>query len=510
MISKTTPSENLGFGQVVKAAGITGVSSVIGEAAGYLMVFLLTLTLGAGGFGLFSLVLTVKSIATLVGSLSLGITVLRFGAKYRSNQDSQSVQTLIRWAVMVVLIWSTIVAGTLWLLAPFLAGHVFRKPELTLALRIAIWAIPLEAIFNILVSGLHGLGFTAKRAYLEQLILPVGRLLLVAMSLLVARSVEFSLGAMVAASGISVVMAGVWLARECRFWEAPLLAMPADVKDWVKYTIPAFLDALLVTSLGGSVEVLLLGIFGTEELVGIYSVVLRLKFIVNMPMTAFNNALAPLISKFHACGDRASLKSLFRSATRWVMMVGLPLAAACVLFGDFLLGLFGDAFAAGHTALILVMLGQLVNIAVGPVGHMLLMAGYSRVRLINSLVLLTEQLVLGLWLIPNRPLIGAGIVAAVSVATISILGIVEVFFLLRIHPYRLDLAKPWLACIFAMGIVGVTRGLSGITDVWFSAILLLGFSICYLGGLFGLGLNGGDKSIFLQAAHRLRLKSSSN
>jgi len=510
MASKVESSENVGFGRVVKTAGITGVSSLIGQAANYLMVFLLTLSLGAGGFGLFSLALTVKNIATLVGSLGLGVTVLRFVAKYRGSGDNQSAQTLIGIVAVFVLVWSSVVAGALWLIAPFLTRYVFHKPELTLAFRVIIWAIPLEAIFRIFVSGLHGLGFTAKRAYLEQLILPFGRLLLVAVSLIVARSVEFSLGAMVAASCVSVVIAGVWLARESRFWRVSLFTIPADLGDWIKYTIPAFLDALLVTSLGGSVEVLLLGIFGTKEAVGIYSVVLRLKFVINMPMTAFNNALAPLISEFHARGDRARLKSLFRSSTRWVMIIGLPLGAACVLFGDFLLGLFGGSFTVGYMALILVTLGQLVNIGVGPVGHMLLMTGYSRIRLMNSLVLLTEQLILGLWLIPNWQLVGASVVAAVSVATVSILGAIEVLVLLKIHPYRLDLVKPWLGCILAMGIIGAIRGLSGITDMWFSAVLLLGFGVCYLGGLLGLGLNGGDKSMLLQATHRLRLKSSGN
>lgn len=494
--SKESPLQTFKFeALLIKHAGITGSTLLIGQGANYGMVFLLTYKLGAGGFGLFSLALMVMNIATLIGSLSLGVTILRFAANYKGKEDTQAVQTLIGTILIVVLAWSLLIAGLIELLAPLLAEQVFRKPELTSLFRIIAWAIPLSALFRIFVSGLHGLGLTDVRAYLEQLVLPFTRLALVAVSLFVSSNVTSALWAMVIASSIATVIAGIQLAHKSRFWIIKWHYILNEWGAWAKYTAPTFLDALLVTSMGGSLEVLLLGIFGTRELVGIYSVVLKFKAILNMPMVALNNALAPVISKLHTRGELEYLQHIFKDATRWVAIAALPLGAIYILFGDVLLGLFGDTFTRGYVALVIVTLGQFVNIAVGPVGHILLMTGYSRIRLVNSLILLAIQLILGLWLIPIWQLTGTSLVAAVSIATISILGLIQVFVLLKIHPYRLVSFKPWLACFVAMSSVVGIRVMSEVTVLWFITILILGFGVMYLVVLWSLGLNSSDQAM---------------
>ena len=496
-----------GFGSVVKNAGITGVSYFVGLLANYVMIIVLTLSLKANGFGLFSLVIVIKNIATLVGSLGLDITVLRFTSKYIGENSEHRVKTLIGCISFLVLGWSIFVSIAICFLSPFLADYLFQRTVLNSLLRVIIWMIPLEAIFRIFIAGLHGLGYTDIRAYLEQIVLPLSRLLFVVIGLFLVKDVESVLWAMVVASGVSVFIAGTWLSSKCRFWET-LWKIPTDWLAWVKYTIPTFLDALLATSLGGSLEVVLLGIFGTNEIIGVYSVLLKLKAILNIPMMAFNNALAPIIGKFHAQGDRIGLKYLFGSATRWVIMLGLPLSSVYILFGHFLLGLFGEQFSIGYFSLIVITLGQCINIVAGPVGHILLMTGYSRIRLVNSVILFVIQLVLGLWLIPNLQLIGASIVAAVSITAISIIGGFEVFVILKIHPYRKDLIKPCIANIFPLLLFGIIQLLTFPTSTWPTFLLMLLFFGSYLAALRSFGLNQSDKDLIYRVTHKRKIQMS--
>jgi O-antigen/teichoic acid export membrane protein len=493
-----------GLGGILRTAGITGISTLVAQSAGYLTVFALTLSLGVRGFGLFSLATTLMSVTTLVAALGLDVAVVRFVAWYRGRGDTRKLQTLLLFATVLVLIWSVIVAIGLWELAPFLSWTVFKEPALVPSVRIVCIGIPLNALFLVFVSGLHGLGLTTRRVYAEQIILPLSRLVFVVVAMVAKASVEGALLAMVAASGVSLAVAGVWLARKSWFWKSSLAPL-SDWKALTKYTLPAFLDALLVTQQGGSLEILLLGMFGTKEMVGIYSVVLRFRLIISLPMAAFNTTLAPLISEAHARSDRERLKGLFNSATRWVMILSLPLVAIIVLFGGLLLGLFGQAYTAGYLTLTLMALGQLVNVCVGPVGHMLLMTGYSRIRLLNSLVLLATQLGLGLLFIPAWQLEGAGVVAAVSVVVVSLLGLIEVFVLLKIHPYQLELTKPLLACCLAGAAIAIAQALLGKTLIP-QILLLSGLIVAYVGVLVGLGLNPNDKQLVLQTKNRLVAK----
>jgi O-antigen/teichoic acid export membrane protein len=491
---------------IIRTAGVTGGSTLFAQAAGYLMVFALTLSLGIGGFGLFSLATTVMGITTLVATLGLDVTVVRFAAWYRGRGETPKLEALLFFVMAFVLAWSVVVAVGLWGLAPFLSVKLFREPELVSLVRIASVGLPVNALFAIFVSGLHGCGLTTRRVYAEQIILPTSRLLFIVIAGTTKAGVQAALWAMVAAAGLSMVIAGWWLTRASRFWKSSRVGLP-DLKAWAKYATPAFLDSLLVTPLGGSLEIFFLGMFGTKEMVAVYSIVLRFKFIVTLPMAAFNTTLAPLISEAHARLDREQLKELYGSATRWIMMLSLPLIAVNVLFGSLLLGLFGQAYTVGYVTLALMTLGQLVNVCTGPSGHMLLMTGYSRIRLFNSLVLLATQLGLGMLLIPMWRLEGAGIVSAASIAMVSLLGLLEVAVLLRVHPYRWEMVKPLVACGLSGAVVAV--GQFVLKESPFTVVLLLGVLVFIYGGvLVGLGLNQDDKQIALQAKSRLRLDHS--
>ncbi len=499
--SRIMPLPVAGLGNIIRTAGVTGGSTLFAQAAGYLMVFALTLSLGVGGFGLFSLATTVMSTTTLVATLGLDVTVVRFAAWYRGRSETPKLKTLLFFVPVFVFVWSVVVAVGLWGLAPFLSVNVFREPELISPVRIGSVGLPLNALFAIFVSGLHGCGLTTRRVYAEQIILPALRLVFIVIAGMTKAGVQAALWAMVAAAGLSMALAGWWLARTSRLWKSSPAGLP-ELGAWTKYAVPAFLDSLLVTPLGGSLEIFFLGMFGTKEMVAVYSIALRFKFIVSLPMTAFNTTLAPLISEAHACLDRERLKELYSSATRWIMMLSLPLAAVNVLFGGLLLGLFGRVYTLGYTTLVLMTLGQLANVGGGPAGHMLLMTGYARIRLLNSLVLLATQLGLGVLLISAWRLEGAGGVSAVSTAIVSLLGLIEVAILLKIHPYQRGLIKPLLACCATAGIVAIAQPVWGKT--WVAQFLLLsGFAVAYIGVLIGLGLSSDDKQLVLQAKNRL-------
>ena len=489
------------LGGLLRTAGVTGISTLVAQGAGYLMVLALTLSLRIRGFGLFSLATTLMGVTTLVATLGLDIAVVRFAAWYRGRGDTQNLQTLLLFATVVVFIWSSAVAIGLWELAPFLSRSVFNEPALVSSIRIVCIGIPLNALFSVFVSGLHGLGLTTRRVYAEQIILPLSRLVFIVVVMWANASVEVALWAMIAASGFSVLVAGVWVMRASWFLRSSLAYLP-EWKDWAKYTVPAFLDSLLVNPLGGSLELLFLGMFATKEMVGIYSVILRFKSIISLPMMAFNTTLAPLISEAYARLNHERLEELFRSATRWVMILSLPLAAIILLFGSPLLGLFGQAYSVGYVTLTLMTLGQLVNICVGPVGHMLLMTGSSRVRLFNSLVLAATQLGLGLLFIPAWQLEGAGLVSAISIAIVSLLGLVEVYVLLKVHPYQLKLVKPLLACCLASAVIAVAQVVLAQTPVsWI--FLVSGLVVVYVIALMGLGLDPNDRQLVIRAKSRL-------
>jgi O-antigen/teichoic acid export membrane protein len=91
------------------------------------------------------------------------------------------------------------------------------------------------------------------------------------------------------------------------------------------------------------------------------------------------------------------------------LLVSAPVCAVLAIFPDFFLGLFGDGFRTGSTALTIVALGQLVNAAAGPSGNVLIMTGHEgiAVRAVGAGAL--ANLLLAIVLVPPLGVSGAAI-----------------------------------------------------------------------------------------------------
>jgi O-antigen/teichoic acid export membrane protein len=86
----------------------------------------------------------------------------------------------------------------------------------------------------------------------------------------------------------------------------------------------------------------------------------------------------PMISRFLVTGDRAELQRLVSLAARWVFFPSIVLIGGLALLGQPLLHLFGADFVAGHWVLLILLVGQLVNVAYACAGSTLSMTGHQR------------------------------------------------------------------------------------------------------------------------------------
>ncbi len=161
--------------------------------------------------------------------------------------------------------------------------------------------------------------------------------------------------------------------------------------------------------------------------------------------------------------------------------------------------LFGREFNAGWATLIVLSLGNLINIGVGPVGHMLIMTGRPGLELINSWASGISNIILNLWLIPRYGAFGAAIATAMTVTMLNLIRLSEVYHIHRCYPFRLGTLKILSAFIIS----GSTMWL--LADIYEFAltgklVCLASFLAIYTGLLFALGWDEEDQLVL----HRLR------
>jgi O-antigen/teichoic acid export membrane protein len=128
----------------------------------------------------------------------------------------------------------------------------------------------------------------------------------------------------------------------------------------------------------------------------------------------------------YAKGDHDGLKRLAIISVRLMLLAAVPALALMLLFPEWLMSFFGEEFRVASTALVILALGQFVNIATGSVGYLLSMTGLERKVRNNAFLSALIGVTLGFLLIPSYGLLGASIATAVAIATQNLLGVYQV------------------------------------------------------------------------------------
>ena len=103
------------------------------------------------------------------------------------------------------------------------------------------------------------------------------------------------------------------------------------------------------------------------------------------------------------------------------MLFSLPVAAGLLVFGQRFLLIFGAEFTTGRAALSILSAGQLINVAMGAVGLLLVMTGHERDAAKGIGIGALLNIILNALMIPRWGLEGAAIANAGSIIAWNVL-----------------------------------------------------------------------------------------
>jgi O-antigen/teichoic acid export membrane protein len=110
----------------------------------------------------------------------------------------------------------------------------------------------------------------------------------------------------------------------------------------------------------------------------------------------------------------------------------------------------GADFLPGVPVLRLLVIAYMSLVITGPSALVLIMTKYGRVDLANLVLSILISVVIAIVLIPRFGAIGAAIAGTVSIVTISLMRLLEVFLIFKIHPYSKSYFVPLFAGIIAI------------------------------------------------------------
>ncbi len=396
--------------EVVRGSALALVLKVVGAGLTFLFSVVIARFFGADGSGVYSIALTVLTIATVLGRLGMDNTLVRFMAAGAATADWASVKGAYRAAMSISLVASLGTSVLLFLAAPLLAERLFHKPELAPFIRWMTLAVAPTALCTLLSSMLQGL----RRILASTLLSAVsgsGFALLVLWLLGPGFGPLGAIWAYAIGSVLSAAAAWWWWHRV-----TPMLKPVRGAFDR-RTLLESSMPLLWATSMSMAmnwIATFALGVWGTTADVGIFNAASRVTLLISFVLIAVNIISAPKFAALYEAGELDVLASLARSSTRLMILLAAPLLIVFLVVPRAIMGIFGPEFVRGSMVLAILAVAQAANVIAGSVGHLLMMSGHERQVRNSNLVAAATCLVCAAALVPLLQGLGAAIAVATS------------------------------------------------------------------------------------------------
>lgn len=404
--------------EILRGSAIGLAVKVLAAGSMFLMNVVVARKLGIDEAGLFFLGFTLVTVLATIGRLGLDNSLIRFIASAAAAGDNGALHGVYRKA----LLWAAVASVALMLAVLASLGlltQVFDQSGFVPVVGVMALAIPLVAVYNLYAQALKGLKMVAQSMATLNVVMPLALLAGLFLPLTTALDVAW---VYLAACGVALA-AGYWWWRGA----APrgIEAQPFATKMLRASCLPLWGVAFLEQCVQWSSQ-LLLGVWGSGEQVALFAAAQRTAMLTSFVLVAVNAIAAPKFAAMHSQNDLEGLRRMALVTVRLMLLAALPILVLILLFPGWLMGLFGEDFRAAAPALVVLAIGQFVNIASGSVGFLLSMTGHEKVLRANIAVSAAVGLYLGAWLIPALGINGAAIATAMAVASQNLLGVYQV------------------------------------------------------------------------------------
>ncbi|HEO64188.1 MAG TPA: hypothetical protein ENN78_02850, partial [Candidatus Omnitrophica bacterium] len=259
-------------------------------------------------------------------------------------------------------------------------------------------------------------------------------------------------------------------------------------KSTIKKALP-FSLTIIIAGMFFNVDIIMLSAMKGDEFAGWYKAVVNLVAAFNSVITVFIFAMFPVTSKLFVSAKESLIKTIEKSS-KYLFIVGLPIAAGAFLLADrIILVVYGSDFAPATIAVQILSIYLPFRVISHVMGWTLASIDREPLRTLSAAIVLGLNICLNFILIPVLGIAGAGIATVVS----QVLMFILYFYFLAKYFYRLPLSrialKPCISCSVLVLFILFLRNVNLVMLIFFSSALY--FSILWLLRVF----DSDDKNI---------------
>lgn len=398
--------------------------------------------LGDDGAGIFFSTVAAFTIASNVLELGADTGLVRMLSRYVALGRLADIRRTVVIAITPVVAVGAAALVGLWFLAPTIFSGS-KDAESVIPLFRAILPLTLAAsLLLVVLGGTRGLGSVTPFTLIWNVAVPMSRPILIGLVIIVGGyGIEAAMTAWAWPLAPALLIAAVILRRQMARTLTGGSSGGSGSRDGARSAPPTATGTLWREFWGFSaargvaaaleimqswVDVLLVAALRSPAEAGVYAIVSRSATSGLLVESAARVAVGPRISALLAHDDIDGASALQRRATSAMVLVAWPFYIVLAVFGPVVLSVFGEDFASGATALIVLCGAMMVLIAGGMVHSVLLLGGRSHWQMGNRAVGLVVLVSGNLILTPRFGIVGAASVWAATILIDTMLATVEV------------------------------------------------------------------------------------
>ncbi|MBP2293367.1 oligosaccharide flippase family protein [Azospirillum rugosum] len=405
-----------------RAQLLDSAATFLSRACGTLLIFVISVALsrnlGAGDFGRYSFALSFNYMLVILVTLGLPVAGMKITARYLARGRTGMAVHFLLFAAVLVVAMAAAVGLAVSTIQPWLP-EAYRQPTgLTVLMLASI------GLMRLLADTARGVGQPLQGNLYENV---YSRLMILAgvLWLVVTGRLDGVEGPILLYAGANLISGIGLLVHLLRTLRARPAALPGGhgrgvgrgrvriYRGWVGVSTVMMLTPVFFFVMAET-DIILIGLFSTDEQVGLYQVARRIAELTTFCTLIANVAALPRFASLHAKGDLRGMQAVVDTANILALVPAALVCASILAFGVPVLGVFGPEFTAGYALCVLMALTRLVDSLLGPAGEILMMTGHHTRTMRVNLLFGALNIALNALLVPRFGATGAAAATAVS------------------------------------------------------------------------------------------------
>jgi len=418
-------------------------AKILAVIFGLILNLLITRYYGAESMGLFALISSFFSFTLIFNLLGIDTSILRLIPEYKSKYSFYSAKNIYIKLLKLVILFSIIILIISYFSAETISIKIFKNETLIPLIALASFFVIPQAISRLNESALRAFGAIKLFAIMQisnQFSKVIILVLLTIISFQEYNPIYTIFYSYIITMIISIIFI-IYIFKNNKTNIQLTANKNLDYLNILTLSLPMFLTSGMYAIMSQA-DIVMLGSMSTLDKVGIYTIAMKLSALTSFILSTINTMAAPKFSELYHTNQMNTLKNIAQRSTKMMFWSSLPIVIFFILFGKWILEMFGDGFIVGYNTLLILIIGQFINAISGSVGYFLNMTGYQKELNIIISISVILNIILNYFAIPIYGIEGAAIASAFSLILWNILASIYIkikfgFFIGYIPIYKL-------------------------------------------------------------------------